>query len=166
MEEAVGVEGNKYINSGVLLMNLKALRKANLEEHFLRLLTTYQFDSIAPDQDYLNAICKDRIYYLDEAWDAMPNESKPPLENPKLIHYNLFSKPWCYDGIQYEEYFWKYAAQSGYGEEIRSFKEHYSEEQKQADRACLELLIRRGEEITQNEVTFKKLFESGVKIRL
>ena len=62
-------------------------------------------------------MCNGKILYLDEAWDAMPTEGKEPLKNPKLIHYNLFQKPWCYDNIQYEEYFWKYAKDSGYYED-------------------------------------------------
>lgn len=165
-ENAVGVKGKEYINSGVLLMNLKAMRECDLEGHFLNLLSTYHFDSIAPDQDYLNAMCNGKIFYLDEAWDAMPNEAKPPLEHTSLIHYNLFSKPWCYDGIQYGDEFWRYAEDSGYIDEIKAHKAAYSDQKKKADSDCLDLLIRRGTEIPQNEITFKKLHEKGVKIRL
>lgn len=165
-ENAIGVKKEEYINSGVLLMNLKQMRAADLEGHFLRLLNTYHFDSIAPDQDYLNAMCNGKIYYLDESWDAMPNEAKEPLSHTNLIHYNLFSKPWCYDGIQYEDEFWKYAEDSGYMDEIQAYKAAYTEDKKQADRECLELLVRRGSEIPDNEYTFKKLFDAGVKIRL
>ena len=165
-ENAVGVKGKEYINSGVLLMNLKKMRECDFEGHFLNLLNTYHFDSIAPDQDYINAMCNGKIYYLDEVWDAMPNEAKPPIKDTKIIHYNLFSKPWCYDNIQYEEFFWKYAEDSGYLDEIKEYKAAYSNEQKKADGECLDLLISRGESIPQNEITFKKLHEKGVKIRL
>ncbi|MEE0896965.1 MAG: glycosyltransferase family 8 protein, partial [Acutalibacteraceae bacterium] len=145
MEEAVGVSRYEYINSGVLLMNLKALRENEFDKHFLNLLNTYHFDCIAPDQDYINAICNGKIHYLDEVWDAMPNEAKPPIKDTKIIHYNLFSKPWCYDNIQYEEFFWKYAEDSGYLDEIKEYKAAYSHEQKKADGECLDLLISRGE---------------------
>ena len=131
-ENAVGVNKHEYINSGVLLMNLKQMREVDLEGHFLNLLNTYHFDSIAPDQDYLNAMCNGKIYYLDESWDAMPNDAKPPLAHTKLIHYNLFSKPWCYDGIQYGEEFWKYAEDSGYLDEIKAYKAAYTEKKKKA----------------------------------
>lgn len=164
--DAVGMEAGKYINSGVLLMNLKQLREKEMDRHFLQLLNTWHFDCIAPDQDYLNAMCRDKILYLDECWDAMPNPQQPPLENPKLIHYNLFSKPWCYDGIPYGDYFWKYAEQSGFSPEIKTYKENYSNEQKQSDAKCMELLAQRGMEIAGSNITFKKLHESGVKIRL
>ncbi len=166
MENAVGVSRDKYINSGVLLMNLKELREVKLSEHFLSLLTTYQFDCVAPDQDYLNAICSGRILYLDERWDAMPTEGKAEIENLGIIHYNLFSKPWCYDNIQYGDYFWKYAEESGYLEEIKEYKANYDDEKKKSDKDCLGLLIQRGNSIPDTDVTFKKVFESGVKIRL
>ncbi len=165
-ENAVGADKGGYINSGVLLMNLKKMRDDGFEEHFLHLLNTYHFDSIAPDQDYINAICKGKIHYLDEEWDAMPNESKAPLKHPRLIHYNLFSKPWCYDGIQYGEVFWQYAEDSGFIDEIKKYKENYGDEKKNADSKCLELLVKRGEEIQKNEITFKNLSEKGERIRL
>lgn len=165
-ENAIGVKKEEYINSGVLLMNLKKMRECDFEGHFLNLLNTYHFDSIAPDQDYINAMCNGKIYYLDERWDAMPNDAKPPLEHTSLIHYNLFSKPWCYDGIQYGEEFWKYAEDSGYIEEIKAYKADYSDDKKKADGDCLDLLVRRGIEISQKEVTFKNMHEKGVKIRL
>lgn len=166
MENAVGVDRHQYINSGVLLMNLKKLREAELHSHFLSLLQTYELDCIAPDQDYLNALCCGKILYLPEIWDAMPNESKPPLRDAKLIHYNLFSKPWCYDGIQYAEHFWHYAKDCGYMQEIEAYKASYSQAQKQSDAACLELLLQRGAQIAASELTFKKLLERGVKVRL
>lgn len=166
IENAVGVNRLEYINSGVLLMNLKKMREAQLDYHFLRLLNTYHFDCIAPDQDYINAMCNGNIYYLGEEWDAMPNENKPKLKNPKLIHYNLFSKPWCYDDIQYGELFWKYVRETEFFEEAKAYKEGYSDEQKKSDQDCLNLLLSRGAEIPETEVTFKKLMISGEKIRL
>lgn len=166
MEKAVGVPKEQYINSGVLLMNLKLLREKELDKHFLYLLNKYHFDCIAPDQDYLNALCNGKIYYLSEIWDTMPNDKHDKLAEVKLIHYNLFSKPWCYDGVQYGEYFWKYAADSGYIDEIKEFKANYSDSQKESDSKCLELLCTRGLEIANSDITFKNMNDSGVKIRL
>ncbi len=166
MEDAVGVKKEEYINSGVLLMNLRELRRVKIDERFLGLLSEYHFDCIAPDQDYLNAMCNGRIYYLDEVWDVMPNDGKAPFEGKKLIHYNLFSKPWCYDGVQYADDFWRYAEESGYYSQIKEYKDNYSDDRKRADGECMALLVRRGKEISETEVTFKKMFEAGVKIRL
>lgn len=166
MEQAIGVKKKEYINSGVLLMNLKAMREKEFSKKFLTLLNTYHFDSIAPDQDYLNAMCHGKILYLDEEWDAMPIEGRKELEKPKLIHYNLFQKPWCYDNVPYEDYFWKYAKKSVYYEEILEYKKNYSEEQKKSDLECLNILLTKGNSLPDNEVTFKKMFESGREIRV
>lgn len=168
VKEAVGVDQNKdYINSGVLLMDLEALRKVNFGTRFLELLNKYHFDTIAPDQDYINAMCKGRIHYLSEEWDAMPNENKAALDQPQIIHYNLFAKPWCYDGIQYADYFWKYAEKSGYIEELKTFKAAYSEEQKASDKKSMTLLVDRGQMIADSQdLTFKKVFDQGLEKRL
>lgn len=166
MENAVGVNRHKYINSGVLLMNTKALRESGFQSHFLTLLKTRAFDCIAPDQDYINAIAKNRILHLPDAWDTMPNPNSPESENAKLIHYNLFSKPWCYDKIQYEEHFWRYAEDSGFIDEIRGFKAAYGEDKQAADAKCLELLVRRGYEISCSDHTFRTAEANGVKIAL
>ncbi|MGN0504618.1 MAG: glycosyltransferase family 8 protein [Ruminococcus sp.] len=166
VEQAVGVDRNDYVNSGVLLMNLKRLRDADFDKHFLFLLNTYHFDSVAPDQDYLNAICKGSIYYLSPKWNAMPNEQKPKIEGAKLIHYNLFSKPWCYDGLQYGERFWHYAENSGYINEIREFKNNFTEDNQKEEMEILGNMLRRAEEIKGHDITLKKVGESGVKVRL
>jgi len=166
MEECIGVKKEQYINSGVLLMNLKLLREKQFDQHFLELLNTYHFESIAPDQDYINAICNGKIHYLDDRWDTMPNDNAPEISDAKIIHYNLFSKPWCYDNIQYADYFWKYAADSGYLNEAIENKRNYSEEQKENDAKCLGILVANGEKFCDNEITFKKMYDKGVKIRL
>jgi len=165
MENVVGVKGSKYINSGVLLMNLEKLRESNLDKHFLSLLQEYHFDSVAPDQDYINALCEGKIYYLDSHWNTMPNENKPPIQNPYLIHYNLYSKPWC-GYSQYADYFWNYAKESVFYEEILNFKNMYTEELRKADKEKMKVLINRAANILKNEITFRKIEEKGVRIKL
>ena len=59
-----------------------------------------------------------------------------------------------------------YAEDCGFIDEIKEHKESYTDEQRKADNECLELLINNGIKIPENEITFKKLYESGVKIRL
>lgn len=167
IENAIGVKVPNYINSGVLLMDLKELRNQNFASKFLNLLNTYHFDCVAPDQDYINAMCSGKILYLDKSWDIMPDNSKPAYEKPNLIHYNLFQKPWCYDDIQYEDYFWNYAKKSEFYDDIVKFKNTYSEEQKESDKNCMETLVTKAGRIAETEEnTFKKRYESGVKIRL
>ncbi len=167
MEQAVGVDKYQYVNSGVLLMNLSKMREKQFSKRFLDLLNKYHFDSVAPDQDYLNAICNGKILYLDSSWDAMPTEGSKEIENPNIIHYNLFQKPWCYDNIQYADCFWNYAKQTEYYDEIVEFKNNYSEEKKNADKECLENLIKKADQLAKTgEITFKKAMENGEKVRI
>ncbi|MBO4216534.1 MAG: glycosyltransferase family 8 protein [Clostridia bacterium] len=166
IEKAVGVPRDKYINSGVLLMNLKKLREAGLDRRFLKLLNKYHFDSVAPDQDYINALCHGRIHYLSPVWDAMPNDNALPLSDARLIHYNLYSKPWYGEGVQYEEHFWKYAGDSGFIDSINEKKADWSEEQREKCRRSMEILCDRASDITYTDVTFKNLYEKGEAIRL
>lgn len=163
--DAVGVDAEHYFNSGILLMNFDKIREHQLSRRFLDLLTTYHFDCIAPDQDYLNALCKDKVTYLDREWDSMPCYLDP-FENPHIIHYNLFDKPWCYDNVKYGDYFWDYAKDSGFYDEIKAYKDGYSDEQKASDARSMQLLVERGGSIPDQEVTMKKIFESGKEERL
>lgn len=166
MTESLGLKLGDYFNSGMLLMNMKELRNVHLAEHFLYLLNKYHFDCVAPDQDYLNSMCYGKIEYLDSCWDAMPNRNKPEIENPKIIHYNLFDKPWCYDDIQYQDYFWEYAKQSVYYDKIKAYKAAYTDKQKEDDHAHLLDLFRRAGTNADTEVTFRKVLKSGEKVRL
>lgn len=112
-----------YFNAGILLMNLKAMRDFGFQQVFLNLLGTVKFQ-VAQDQDYLNAICRGRVTYLNPEWNAMPRGV--PIREPKLIHYNVDSKPWHLDNVRYGDYFWDYACRSPFIREIRQIRSGYS----------------------------------------
>lgn len=134
VEKVVGVADRKnYFNAGILLMNLDEFRKINFQSKFLYLLETIKF-SVAQDQDYLNRLCKGRVTLVDRTWNRMPikvdgiNE-----ENIKLIHYNLTYKPWHFDNILYQDYFWNYAQKTEFFEQIKEIKNSYTEEERFKD---------------------------------
>ncbi|MBQ4030314.1 MAG: glycosyltransferase family 8 protein [Bacilli bacterium] len=135
--DAVGVDKwEDYINSGVLVMNTKGLREAKIEEKFLYLLTKYNFDTVAPDQDYLNALCKNRITHFEKYWDFMPNvDPDYKDEDLHLIHYNMFQKPWNYPDMRCAEYFYKYAKMTDYYEFIKTQAVTDPEERKAKEQA-------------------------------
>ena len=166
-KNAIGKDIKEYINSGILLINLKMMREKKFSKKFLYLLNEYHFDSVAPDQDYLNAMCIGKVKFLNETWDTMPNENRELIKNPNLIHYNLFAKPWCYDNIQYEDYFWKYAKKSDFYDTILNFKNNYSDEQKLSDtRSLNEIVGKAGKIPDETNITFKKIYESGEDVRI
>ena len=162
----VGMNKGDYINSGVLLMNMKSLRDKKFDEHFMNLLREYHFDSVAPDQDYINAICREKIHYLPPVWNTMPNGSGEKTDVPKLVHFNLYSKPWRRSGIQYEEEFWRYAESSGFIEEIKEEREKTHGESSDEDEMALGILIERALSIMKNKVTLKIIGDSGVRVML
>lgn len=134
VEKVVGVSSYKhYFNAGVLIMNLKALREFNFQEKFLYLLEKVTF-TVAQDQDYLNRICKGRVYFLDVVWDKMPVGRRTIAnQDIKLVHYNFAQKPWHYETVLYEEYFWKYAEKTDFIDQIRKEQSAYSDEKKAID---------------------------------
>ena len=99
------------------------MRRCDFTGVFLRLLGAVTF-RVAQDQDYLNVICRDRVYYLSPVWNTMP--SGIPVEQPQLIHYNLDSKPWQRDDVAYGELFWNYADRSGFLPEILAIRSGFT----------------------------------------
>lgn len=166
VEQAVGVPIGEYVNSGVLLLNLKKMRELHFGQEFLSRLNRFHFNCLAPDQDYLNAMCNGRILYLDKTWDTMPQKGKPEVETPQLIHYNLFDKPWCYDDIQYQNVFWHYAAETPYYNELRQQLASYGEAAKAHDRESFQSMGEKAMEIPGQEVTFQKMANKGEAIRI
>lgn len=141
-ELVVGVaKYQHYFNAGVLLMNLDQLRKFKFQEKFLYLLGTVKF-SVAQDQDYLNRLCKGRTTLISHDWNVMPYVNEETKEeNIKLIHYNFAYKPWHFEDVTYNEYFWKYAQKTEFYDEIIKIKESYTEEQKFQDREAERKLV-------------------------
>ena len=131
VEKVVGViDYNNYFNAGILVMNLSELRKFKFQEKFLYLLENIKF-VVAQDQDYLNRLCKGRVKLVENVWNAMPMKELGIDESRlKLIHYNLNYKPWHYDDILYQDYFWKYAKRTEFYNDIMEMRLNYSESQK------------------------------------
>ncbi len=143
VERVVGLNDyNNYFNAGILIMNLDELRKIDFQEHFVYLLDTIKY-KVAQDQDYLNRICKGRVTIIDDSWDKMPFENLHiPNQKLNLVHYNLSFKPWHYDNILYQEYFWDYAKNTEYYDSIKKMLENYSDEDKLRDKEQGEGLIK------------------------
>ena len=146
VERVVGVaDYNNYFNAGVIVMNLKELRKYKFKEKFIYLLEKVRYE-VAQDQDYLNRLCKGRVKILGFEWNRMPIMGNKDGEI-KIIHYNLGSKPWYFDDILYQEYFWKYAEKTEFYNEIKAIGAKYTDEDKEKDDANSAKLI----ELAQKE---------------
>ncbi len=168
IDQYVGVDHRNYVNSGVLLMNLKRLRQLDMAGRFLQWMRRYNFATVAPDQDYLNALCWGAIHYLDPNWDAMPNERIRSFDNPQIIHFNLGAKPWLNESVPYDDVFWKYAAQSGFEAEIRARCTAFLQDPEAVARyqGGIDGLIRMAVELTTRRTSFRSIITTRKEFRL
>lgn len=123
-----------YFQAGVLIMNLNELRKVSSTDLWLRRAQKiYRY----LDQDILNKYCQGHIYYLDMAWNTLIECNnyrvkvlingarweiylayQKARENPYIIHYAGFQKPWNMRDVDFEDDFWKYAKNTPYYEHL------------------------------------------------
>lgn len=166
IKECQGIlPAEKYINNGVILFNMEAFRDKHFVDKFYYLMDKYHFDNIDPDQAYMNEICEDKIYHLPKEWDAMPNESIPEIENPKIVHYNLFFKPWHFDDVQYGHYFWDVAKKTPYYDELKQQLTDFTDADRQKARADLEWMAKKVDLIINEPHTWAKVKQhESVKI--
>lgn len=158
VRHAVCVEHDKYFNSGVLLMDLEKFRSEQIEKQFVDILTKYNFELVAPDQDFLNFLCKDRVLYLDKSWNkqCVKDNYKGELN---IVHYNYFKKPWNDRTVKYRKYFWKYCKETPFYEYALDFLKNTKLSTKQeAKRGAIEN-IKRANRIVASKNNFYSIFE-------
>lgn len=112
--ESIGIsKQHKYINSGVLLINLKKLRKNYKEKDFLEIIVNNSKDWIYPDQDFINKVFSDDIKVIQSKYNLLAkgenyNDIK---EKPLIIHYAGCVKPWNEDvsrfNIEFLEHYYE-----------------------------------------------------------
>ena len=157
VEEIIGIPYNTYFNSGVMVMNLAEFRRQKVQETFLRMLTEYHFDSLAPDQEYLNVICHGQVKYLPTGWNKH-SFPEPPQGELNLCHYALSNKPWHYADTINGEYFWEYAKDSEFYPLLLDSLNSYSDLDRQHDREAFQAILGAIEGIKRSDRTFRKLW--------
>lgn len=117
-----------YFIAGMLLVNVPALRREFSTEYLLDFATSRNWRQ--HDQDILNVLCQGRVKLVSPSWDVMvpefreylPKEYLEELEesinDPKILHFGGDRKPWLCMDAPFGEYFWRYAAQTPYIQEI------------------------------------------------
>lgn len=102
-----------YINSGVLLMNLKLIRENHIDDKLLDMINNESLRYA--DQDAINAICKNHMYIFSEEFNS--STCTKLLDNKddiKIIHYIMKKVDWVrnhkYSEIwyQYEDLYQKF----------------------------------------------------------
>lgn len=126
-----------YFNSGVLVMNLQQFRMNFTTKQIFDMAESKEW--LFPDQDVLNVLCENHVFYLDMAWNVMMNwkdnsscrietAKRAPhdkyqdylhsRENVKIAHFAGFQKPWDVPNCDFAEYFWIYARRTNVYESL------------------------------------------------
>ena len=128
---------NKYINAGVLIMNLKSLRENNCINKMIDLVPC---DYPVQDQDILNVVCYGHIKILPPRYNVLPSIYHMSLRKlrhvysyedivdarnfPCVIHYANKIKPWRYVNVKQGERWRQTYNELFY--QIRINSDHYS----------------------------------------
>ena len=95
-----------YVNSGVLLLDLKKMRELNIENEFY-IYTKDNFETIkCGDQEIINAVCKGDIKILENKWNVQISNftnRSDYMKNPAIIHYVSKNKPWQFGSYSYRK---------------------------------------------------------------
>lgn len=148
VEKVLGIPANQYINSGVLVMNLAQMRADHFSQRFATLHAATTVETIAPDQDYLNAMCAGQVKFLSQIWNAN-SMAVPQVANPKIIHFCLFEKPWYYLNVTYADRFWHYAHLTPFEADLLAQRDAYTQSQREHDQAGAQALITRTVQMAQ-----------------
>ena len=154
VEKVVGVSRYNFFNAGLMLINCEQFRLHFVLDKFIDYLHYYNF-VVTQDEDYLNLICKDHVYWLDQRWNTEVFGTLPhPVEQAEMLHYIMTNKPWHYEDCLYGEYFWEYAKQTEVYDALLAVLDKYSDEEKQRDAKSGENLLALAVKETQREDNF------------
>ena len=154
VEKVIGISRYNYFNAGLILINCEQFRLKFVLDKFIDYLHYYNF-VVTQDEDYLNLICKDHVYWIDQRWNTeVFCEIAYPIEEANLLHYIMTSKPWHYQDCPHGDIFWKYARETKVYGEILDVLNSYTEEEKEKDAAVLENLVKLAVKETEREDNF------------
>lgn len=118
-------DAGQYINAGVLVMNLKSLRRDNMVKRFLELIPQ---NMPSQDQDILNHACYGKIAFIPLKYNVITKladrgledyknsyseaELKEAWNKPCIIHYADQYKPWNSKDCVFMEQWWSFCRKS------------------------------------------------------
>lgn len=112
IEKELHLRKESYINSGVLLIDIKKFKEEKIKERCIEVLKKHSVLS-CPDQDAINIVLKDKIFLLDGCWNVQWGNLEEVNDKLKIniLHFTTDVKPWKSNGanLQLADLFWKYA---------------------------------------------------------
>ena len=111
------VEWDKYVNTGVLLLNLSAFRKAVLLDKLLPIAV--EASKWFCDQDALNFVCKGRVQILDPRWNVqvgdycIRRQIAITGDEAYVYHFTGNRKPWSNPEHMMACHWWRHVGDDG-----------------------------------------------------
>ena len=165
VEKVVGVPRYNFFNAGMLVINCDRFRIRFVLDKFIEYLHMYNF-VVTQDEDYLNLICKDHVYWLDQRWNTeIFGELQYPIEQAKIIHYIMTNKPWHYSDCPYADIFWSYAQNTGVYEMILDELNAYTDGERERDRISCEKLLQTAINETNREDNFLNMMNASKRAK-
>lgn len=150
VEKALGIPRREYFSAGVLVINAEKYREENIETKFIDLMNKYTF-RVTQDEDYLNVLCYGKTKVLSLGWNKSAYKAEGfDDKDLKLIHYKINWKPWHYDNVHYEDFFWNYAQKTFLYENILKIKASYTEDLHERDSLAFDNLVKMAVEDTND----------------
>ena len=136
-----GLKVDKYMNAGILLVNLQSMRRDGVEKKIRDFVSSHFLDH--HDQTAINSVCYNNWEILsfkyavfrynkfedlkglndrqDKKYRFSEEELRQAYYNPTLLHFVGWTKPWDRNNnINFAKYWWYYAKKSLFYEEILS----------------------------------------------
>ncbi len=161
-EEVVGVSRNNFFNAGLMLINCSQFRDKQVLKKFIYHLGEYNF-IVTQDEDYLNLICKDHVYWLDQKWNTELTDGLEydyDYRSAYMLHYIMVNKPWHYKECRGADIFWEYASKTSVYQLIKSVLDSYTDEQRENDARSAEHLAQMArDEVARDDNYQKRLNE-------
>ena len=156
VEKALGVPASEYVNDGVMLMNLKKMRKEKYLSQMVEMMKKFDADLVAPDQDYLNVIGRGMIGHIGPEWNAEPTAEFD--DKTKIVHFNLFNKPWHYKNVPGERIFWNAAKGTGFYGDLKRQQQAFDESKQKSDQEKVGALIEKAGKLADDgKILMKKI---------
>ncbi len=141
VEKVIGISRYNFFNAGIILLNCEQFRCHAVLDEFIRYLHIYTF-AVTQDEDYLNLICKDHVYWLDQRWNTeIFGEIDYPIEEANILHYIMTSKPWHYSDCRHGDIFWAYAKETSVYSQVLDTLNTYTDEERERDRISCDKLL-------------------------
>jgi lipopolysaccharide biosynthesis glycosyltransferase len=120
-------QGYRYFNAGVMLLNIREIRKNHNFKTYMQAVEAWNYQMAAPDQDILNYVHWKKVGYVDyKKYDMFARIAhnrkytyRDIKENTAIIHY-AGDKPWdvCNCHFDIEQLWWDYAKKLPYYMEL------------------------------------------------